>query len=60
MQFYGNRQIPHGTVDYDGNYLTKILKKILQNNNDLNVFPLFFINSQEEYKDESKQILTFT
>ena len=60
MQFYTNRQIPPGTVDYDGNYLTRILKKILQNNSELNVFPLFFINSQEEYKDESKQILTFT
>eukprot|EP00347_Sterkiella_histriomuscorum_P005358 403356914 len=56
-EFYISKQVTG--VDYDSNHLTRYLRKSLIGH-DINIMPLFFVNSQEDYKDESKQILAFT
>lgn len=41
-------------INYDDNFLMKVLKKCLLNIDHLNLIPLFYVNSQEDYKDETK------
>ena len=56
-EFYKDKQAAAAMCEYDSNYLTKILKKVLSNYEGVAIFPLVFVNSQEDYKEESKQLL---
>jgi hypothetical protein len=40
-------------INFDSNMLTKLLKKAIVGT-DVNIIPMFFINSKEEFKEESK------
>lgn len=54
--YYHNKQRTGFAFDFDSSTLTKLLKKTFQDPSAA-IHPLFFINSQEDFKDESKQLL---
>lgn len=50
---------PQMQAELESNSLTKFLRRSLMGT-EVNLIPLFFVNSQEDYKDESKSLLLFT
>jgi len=56
-EFYAAK--PVAGFAFDGNHLSRLLKKCLQAP-ELSLHPLFFVSSQEDFKDESKQLLSLT